>query len=72
MALLFVEHIKQNNAAREGDVLFLTKPLGVGILTTAEKKAILKEEHRDLAANQMMQLNKVQVKYWANWIMCMP
>ncbi|MBK7956996.1 MAG: selenide, water dikinase SelD [Bacteroidetes bacterium] len=57
--IVSVEHIKQNNAAREGDVLFLTKPLGVGILTTAEKKAILKEEHRDLAANQMMQLNKV-------------
>ncbi len=33
--------------------------MGVGILTTAEKKAILKEEHKDLAANQMMQLNKV-------------
>jgi selenide, water dikinase len=37
----------------------LTKPLGVGILTTAEKKDILKDEHKGLAANQMMQLNKV-------------
>jgi selenide, water dikinase len=54
-----IENIKQNNKAQEGDVLFLTKPLGVGILTTAEKKAILKNEHKDLAANQMMQLNKV-------------
>lgn len=54
-----IENIKQNNTAREGDVLFLTKPLGVGILTTAEKKGLLKEEHKGIAAQQMMQLNKV-------------
>jgi selenide,water dikinase len=39
--------------------LFLTKPLGVGILTTAEKKGILREEHQGVAAKQMMQLNKI-------------
>jgi selenide,water dikinase len=54
-----VKNIKQNNRAQEGDVLFLTKPLGVGILTTAEKKGLLKPEHKNVAANQMMQLNKV-------------
>lgn len=54
-----IDNIKQNNTAQEGDVLFLTKPLGVGILTTAEKKAILKNEHRGIATKQMMQLNKV-------------
>jgi selenide, water dikinase len=52
-------NIKQNNTARQGDLLFLTKPLGVGILTTAEKKSLLKPEHTKLAANQMMMLNKV-------------
>ena len=57
--LVAVENIKQNNLAKEGDLLFLTKPLGVGILTTAEKKGILKEEHKGIAAKQMMQLNKV-------------
>lgn len=56
--LVAVENVKQNNLAREGDILFLTKPLGVGILTTAEKKDILKEEHTGIAAKQMMQLNK--------------
>jgi selenide,water dikinase len=54
-----IENIKQNNTAKDGDVLFLTKPLGVGILTTAEKKGILKSEHIGLAAKQMMQLNKI-------------
>ncbi len=54
-----ITNIKQNNQAQAGDVLFLTKPLGVGILTTAEKKGILKPEHKGLAAKQMMQLNKI-------------
>ncbi len=53
-----INNIKQNNTAQEGDILFLTKKLGVGILTTAEKKGILKEEHKQLAPLQMMQLNK--------------
>jgi selenide,water dikinase len=57
--LVSIENIKQNNLAKEGDHIFLTKPLGVGILTTAEKKGILKEEHKGIAAKQMMQLNKV-------------
>ena len=52
-----VKNIKQNNTAKEGDVLFLTKPLGVGILTTAEKKGLLQQEHIGLASKQMMQLN---------------
>jgi selenide,water dikinase len=52
------KNIKQNNTAREGDWLFLTKPLGIGILTTAEKKGLLKPEHQQVAAYQMMQLNK--------------
>lgn len=51
--------IKQNNTAQPGDILYLTKPLGVGILTTAEKKGMLQPEHAGLAARQMMQLNKV-------------
>jgi len=57
--LVDIKHLKQNNTAQSGDLLLLTKPIGVGILTTAEKKGILKEEHKMLAANQMMRLNKV-------------
>jgi selenide,water dikinase len=54
-----VAQIKKNNTARKGDRLFLTKPLGTGILTTAEKMGLLKAEHRGLAAKQMMELNSV-------------
>ncbi len=53
-----IKNIKQNNTAKPRNVLFLTKKIGVGILTTAEKKGILKEEHRSLAARQMEKLNK--------------
>lgn len=56
--LVDLKHLKQNNTATVGDYLFLTKKLGVGILTTAEKKGLLKPEHKSIAANQMMQLNK--------------
>ncbi|HEY6505659.1 MAG TPA: selenide, water dikinase SelD [Chitinophagaceae bacterium] len=57
--LVDIKNIKQNNTAKAGNILFLTKPLGVGILTTAEKKGLLKPEHSGIAAQQMMQLNKV-------------
>jgi len=57
--LVDINNIKQNNKAAAGNLLFLTKPLGVGILTTAEKKGILNAGHKGLAAKQMMQLNKV-------------
>jgi selenide,water dikinase len=56
--LVDIKNIKQNNTAKAGDILYLTKPLGVGILTTAEKKGFLKPEHAGIAAKQMMQLNK--------------
>lgn len=56
--IIDIKNIKQNNTAKPGNVLFLTKKIGVGILTTAEKKGILKEEHKLLAATQMEQLNK--------------
>ncbi|MDP4265569.1 MAG: selenide, water dikinase SelD [Bacteroidota bacterium] len=56
--LVDTRNIKQNNTAKAGDILYLTKPLGVGILTTAEKKGLLKPEHSGIAAQQMMQLNK--------------
>ena len=57
--LVEVKNLKQNNTAKAGNILFLTKPLGVGILTTAEKRGILSAQHYGLAAKQMMQLNKI-------------
>jgi len=49
--------VKKNSAAEAGCTLFLTKPLGVGVLTTAEKKSQLKPEHQGVARDVMCQLN---------------
>ncbi len=51
--------LKQNNTAKEGDLLLLTKPIGVGILSTAQKRKVLAKEHNGLAVKWMTQLNKV-------------
>ena len=53
------ENLKKNNTAQEGDYLFLTKPLGVGILSTAQKRGLLKEEHLPMMIEQMAALNKI-------------
>lgn len=52
------DRIKRNDKAEAGCKLFLTKPLGIGVLTTAEKKSKLAEEHKGLARDWMCKLNK--------------
>src|SRR5687767_733262 len=56
------ENLKPNNTAIEGDVLFLTKPLGVGILSTAQKRGLLKQEHLPVMINQLSTLNSIGEK----------
>ncbi len=51
--------LKQNNTARAGDLLFLTKPIGVGILATAQKRDLLQEDHLTILLQQLGSLNKV-------------
>ncbi|KAA9331526.1 selenide, water dikinase SelD [Hymenobacter busanensis] len=57
--LVDIAHLKRNDTATEGNLLYLTKPLGVGMLTTAQKKGLLRDEDAHLAPQQMMQLNKL-------------
>ncbi|HMD01259.1 MAG TPA: selenide, water dikinase SelD, partial [Ferruginibacter sp.] len=42
--LVDIFNLKKNNTARPGDLIFLTKPLGVGVLSTAQKRGVLKPE----------------------------
>ncbi len=51
--------IKQNSGAKLGDVLFLTKPLGVGLLTTAQKSGVLQPNELDAAIEVMSKLNSI-------------
>ncbi|MFK8332926.1 selenide, water dikinase SelD [Pseudomonas sp. BJa5] len=50
-------HMKRNDTATRGCRLYLTKPLGIGILTTAEKKSRLREQDKGLARDWMCTLN---------------
>jgi selenide,water dikinase len=54
-----LSNLKRNDKAQAGSMLYLTKPLGIGILATAQKKGILQEGHKDIAANSMIVLNDV-------------
>ncbi|MGH8483864.1 MAG: selenide, water dikinase SelD, partial [Pseudomonas sp.] len=50
-------HMKRNDTATQGCRLYLTKPLGIGILTTAEKKSKLRDQDKGLARDWMCTLN---------------
>ena len=52
------DKVLTNSTAREGDVLLLTKPLGIGILTTAAKADLVTDETMTLAVRLMTTLNK--------------
>jgi selenide, water dikinase len=52
-----VDKLKKNGGATPGCQLFLTKPLGVGILSTAQKKDKLRAEHSTIARDSMVRLN---------------
>jgi len=52
------ENLKRNDTAKEGSLLYLTKKLGIGIITTAQKKGIVSEVHLQQAVDTMLTLNK--------------
>ena len=61
------DKILTNSGAKPGDVLLFTKPLGIGVLTTAAKADMVSRESMDLALRMMTTMNKsardVMVRY---------
>ena len=57
--LVEIKNLKKNNTAKAGDTIFITKPLGVGVLSTAQKRGLLKSEHLEIMISQMTQLNSI-------------
>lgn len=53
------KNLKQNNTAKVGCELFLTKPLGIGILTTAQKQGKIGSDDINVAIDAMCTLNKI-------------
>jgi selenide,water dikinase len=60
---LAINNLKKNGGATPGCQIFLTKPLGVGILTTAQKKDVLLPEHIAIAPDSMKTLNKAGMRF---------
>ncbi|MDF2905712.1 MAG: Selenide, water dikinase [Herbinix sp.] len=56
--IIHPDKVYKNNACEEGDVLLLTKPLGVGIVCTAERMKKCSKEALNLAIRSMTTLNK--------------
>lgn len=53
------ENLKTNHSAIKGDVLFLTKPIGTGIMSTVLKRGLLSDELKITLVDQMSQLNRI-------------
>lgn len=52
------DKVRANAGAKPGDKLILTKPIGVGILTTSIKRSLLSEEEINRVTTVMATLNK--------------
>jgi len=57
--LVHPRHLRQNSTAQPGDQLILTKPLGIGVMTTALKTGRLSEEAYGEVLGVMTQLNRI-------------
>jgi selenide,water dikinase len=55
--LVHPDRVKANSAARAGDALLFTKRLGTGVIGTALKRGIAREEHVAEAIRSMLTLN---------------
>ena len=70
MAVTGIVHPKKvwtNHGAKPGDVLILTKPIGVGIMTTAIKRDLLNEQEIELVTNTMAELNRKSAEVLMNY-----
>lgn len=56
--LVHPQHILTKGGAQPGDILILSKPLGTGLITTAQKRNKVKEEDIQAAIRSMTQLNR--------------
>ena len=63
MGVVHPDKVKRNDQAREGDLLVLGKPLGVGVLATALKKGLLDAQGYAEMIASTTQLNSVGTRF---------
>ncbi len=66
------DRILTKGATREGDVLFLTKPIGTGVIATALKKERVEGAHVDAAVASMLRLSARRRASWPAFRRCAP
>lgn len=57
--LVHEQQLKRNTTAREGDLIFMSKPIGSGILATAHKRGQLEPQHLQPLLSQLTKLNSL-------------
>jgi selenide,water dikinase len=55
--LVYQNQLKRNNTARPDDLVYLTKPIGSGILSTAQKRGVLQEKLYTQLVSQLVEVN---------------
>jgi selenide,water dikinase len=61
--LVELKNLKKNNTATEGSLLYLTKPIGVGMITTAQKRGVVIEKDFEEAVAVMSSLNSAGAEF---------
>lgn len=52
-------NLKKNSTCKEGDLIYITKKIGVGVLATALKRGLISEEHKKRLIEQLVKLNSI-------------
>jgi selenide, water dikinase len=69
--IIHPKNIKTNKGAQEGDLIYITKPLGIGVLATALKRDKIKQDDYANMLKFATQLNSIG-RNLECWIMSMP
>lgn len=57
------QNLKTNSGAQEGDYLFLTKSIGIGVLATAFKRGLINEEHQSSLIDNLTSINDIGAQF---------
>lgn len=63
--LVTVKNLKRNNTAREGDLIYLTKPLGIGVLSAAQKRKLISTADAYFLIEELCKLNSIGAAFGA-------
>lgn len=60
--IIDIKNIKKNSGAQAGDLIYITKKIGVGILAASLKRVVIEAPHKEVLMHQLTQLNSIGQK----------